>query len=126
MSLPGLALGWILAQPGVSIVLVGVQSSEQVAQTFGGTRALTADTVAEIDALVAEAFRPVRATTQARTLAAQWGERERHIVERLDGATPYEAIAADWTDRGEPPMIAAQVKLFCDQLADQGFVVTDD
>jgi aryl-alcohol dehydrogenase-like predicted oxidoreductase len=121
-TLPGLALGWILAQPGVSIVLVGARNREQVDQSFDGTRPLTADTVAAIDAIVAEAFRPARATTHARSLAARWGERERHIVERLDGATTYEAIAADWTDHGEPPMVAAQVKLFCDQLVDQGLV----
>ncbi|HEX4629041.1 MAG TPA: aldo/keto reductase, partial [Gemmatimonadales bacterium] len=82
-SRPGLALAWILAQPGVSIVLVGARSSEQVDQSLGGTRPLTADTVTEIDAIVAEAFRPARASAQARALAARWGERERHIVERL-------------------------------------------
>ncbi|HVH67141.1 MAG TPA: aldo/keto reductase [Gemmatimonadales bacterium] len=126
VPLAGLALSWILAQPGVSIVLVGARNSEQVDQTFGGARPLTADIVTEIDAVVAEVFRPGRATTQAQALAARWGERERHIVERLNGTTTYEAIAADWTDRGEPPMVAAQVKVFCDQLRDRGLVVTDD
>jgi hypothetical protein len=42
-------------------------------------------------------------------------------MEQLDG-TSYEAIAARWTDRGEQPMIAAQVKVFVDQLAEQGLV----
>jgi len=58
-------------------------------------------------------------------LAKAWGARERFIVERLDGKTAYEAIAAAWTDRGEQPMIAAQVKVFVDQLADQGMVLAD-
>ena len=68
------------------------------------------------------AFRPVRASARARTLAASWGVRERHVVERLDGSNSYEAIAAEWTDHGEPPMIAAQVKVLCDQLAEQGLL----
>ena len=54
----------------MSIVLVGARSREQVDESFGGTRPLPADTVTEIDAIVAEAFRPARATPQARALAA--------------------------------------------------------
>ena len=57
---------------------------------------------------------------QARILAATWGPRERFIVERLDGTTSAERIAAEWTDRGDKPMIAAQVKVFVDQLLEQG------
>ena len=127
-SLPGLALAWILAQPGASIVLVGARSSEQVDESFGGTRPLTADIVTEIDAIVAETFRLPRAPAKLRADAAAWGERERFIVERLDGETSAETIAAVWTHRdGIPtPMVAAQVKVFCDQLADQGLVGTDD
>jgi hypothetical protein len=78
--------------------------------------------VAAVDAVVGDAFRPVRASARALSLAAAWGVRERHVVERLDGATSYEAIAAEWTDHGEPPMIAAQVKVLCDQLAEQGLL----
>jgi hypothetical protein len=66
-----------------------------------------------------------RATDELRRRAAQWGERERFVVERLDGGASAEAVAAAWTDRGEAPMVAAQVKVFCDQLAEQGLVVTD-
>jgi len=51
-----------------------------------------------------------------------WGERERFIVERLDGKTSAETIAALWTDRNPTAMVAAQVKVFCDQLAEQGLV----
>jgi hypothetical protein len=59
---------------------------------------------------------------QAAELARVWGERERFIIDRLDGKTAYEAIAAAWTDRGEQPMIAAQIKVLVDQLAEQGLV----
>ena len=33
-----------------------------------------------------------------------------------------ERIAAEWTDRGDKPMIAAQVKVFVDQLAERGLI----
>jgi aryl-alcohol dehydrogenase-like predicted oxidoreductase len=125
VPLPGLALGWILAQPGVSIVLVGARSPEQVDQNLTGTRPLTADVVSEIDEIVAAAFRLPRATAELRADAGTWGERERFIVERLDGTTTAEAIAALWTDDGERPMVAAQVKVFCDQLAQRGLIATD-
>ena len=120
LPLAGLALAWVLAQPGVSIVLAGARNREQVDQNLAGTRHLTPDTLSAVDAIVAEAFRPARATDQARALAATWGPRERFIVERLDGKSSAEAIAAQWTDRGDKPMIAAQVKVFLDQLIAQG------
>ena len=125
LPLPALALAWVLAQPAVSVVLAGARSAEQVDENLAGTALLTPDTVAEIDALVAHAFRPARATDRGRTLAAGWGPRERFIVERLDGTETYEAIAARWTDSADVPMIAAQVKVFVDQLADQGLVDAD-
>jgi myo-inositol catabolism protein IolS len=120
MALAALALAWVYSQPGVSVVLAGARSPAQVDQNLAGTRHLTPDTRAAIDRVVADAFRPGRATAECRAQASTWGERERFIVERLDGRTPYEAIAAAWTDRGEKPMIAAQIKVFVDQLADQG------
>ena len=101
-------------------MLAGARNREQVDQNFAATRRLTPDTLSAIDAVVAEAFRPAHATAQSRTLAATWGPRERFIVERLDGATSAETIAAEWTDRGDKPMIAAQVKVFVDQLLEQG------
>ena len=120
MPLARLALAWVLAQPGVSIVLAGARNREQVDQNLAGTRHLTPDTLSAIDAIVAEAFAPAHATEQARILAATWGPRERFIVERLDGKSSAETIAAEWTDRGDRPMIAAQVKVFVDQLLEQG------
>ena len=120
LPLPALALAWVLAQPGVGIVLAGARNASQVDENLSGARRLTPATLAEIDAIVADVFRPARATDAAMRQATTWGERERFIVERLDGRTAYEAIAAAWTDRGDKPMIAAQVKVFVDQLADEG------
>ncbi len=126
ISLTGLALGWVLARPGVGVVLAGARSREQVDQNLEGmTRRLTPDTVPAIDAIVADVFRPARATPQAVELARAWGPRERFIIERLDGKAPYEAIAAQWTDRGEQPMIAAQVQVLVDQLSEQRLVTAD-
>jgi len=125
LSLPALALAWVLGQPGVGVVLAGARTREQVDEHLTGTRHVTPDTLAAVDALVAEAFRLPHATDALRAQAATWGERERFIIERLDGTASAEAIAAAWTDRGEKPMVAAQVKVFCDQLAEQGLVVTD-
>jgi len=123
LTVTRLALSWLLAQPGVSVVLVGVRDRHQAEESFSpDTRALTPDTLKEIDAIVADAFRPARASEALRQLAASWGARERFIVERLDGTTPYERVAAEWTDRGDAPLVAAQVKVFVEQLADQGLV----
>lgn len=123
ISLAALALGWVLARPGVTIVLAGARSAGQVDDNVTAVeRPLTADDVAKIDAIVAAVFPPARATASARGLAAGWGARERYIIEQLDGSKTYEAIAAGWTDRGEQPMVAAQVKVFCDQLAERGLV----
>jgi aryl-alcohol dehydrogenase-like predicted oxidoreductase len=122
MPLPGLALAWVLARPGVSIVLAGARSAEQVEQNLTGAADLTPETVSEIDALVTETFRLPPATTRLARQAVAWGERERFIVERLDGTTSAEAIAAAWTDAAAAPMVAAQVKVFCDRLAEQGLV----
>ena len=123
VTLTRLALSWLLAQPGVSIVLAGVRDRRQAEETFfPDSRHLAPDTLSEIDAVVTETFRPLRATEALRRLAAGWGERERFIVDRLDGTTPYERVAAEWTDRGDAPLIAAQVKVFVDQLAEQGLI----
>ena len=122
-SLAALALGWVLARPGITIALAGARTAGQVDDNVSAVEhPLTVDEVAEIDAIVAAVFPPPRATSSARGLAAAWGARERYIVEQLDGSRTYEAIAAAWTDRGEQPMVAAQVKVFCDQLAERGLV----
>ncbi len=123
LTLAALALAWVYSRPGVNIVLAGARSVEQVDQNLAGAKRLDPDIVRSIDAIVAAEFAPARATPTAHTAAATWGERERFIVARLDGRMRYEAIAAAWTDRGERPMIAAQVKVFVDQLAEQGLVV---
>jgi aryl-alcohol dehydrogenase-like predicted oxidoreductase len=126
IPLSALALAWALAQPGVTIVLAGARSSEQVEENLAGARPLAPGTLEEIDEIVAGAFPPFRATDDLKRRAATWGQRERFIVERLDGRTSAEAIAALWTDGDATPMVAAQVKVFCDQLAEQGLVLTDD
>lgn len=125
LPLAALALAWVLAQPTVCVVLAGARTTEQVDQNIAGTRHLTPDTLSQIDAIVARVFRPTRATDRARALSSSWGSRERFIVERLDGTESYESIAARWTDGADVPMIAAQVKVFVDQLADQGLVDAD-
>jgi len=122
ITLSALALGWVLGQRGVSIVLAGARTPEQVEQNLAGTRPLTPGTFAEVDCIVAAAFPPARATDEVKRQAANWGERERFIVERLDGKTSAETIAALWTDAHAPPMVAAQVKVFCDQLAQRGLL----
>ncbi len=118
----GLALAWLLAQPGVTIVLAGAATREHVDQNHSGTRPLMPGTVEEINRIVAEAFPPRRTSDQVKGQAATWGERERFIIDRLDGKTSAETIAALWTDGNATPMVAAQVKVFCDQLAEQGLV----
>ncbi len=119
LSLSALALAWVYSQPGVSVLLVGARNKDQVEANLSGTRRLTPDTLSKVNAIVAEIFRPARATPQGAELARTCGERERFIVERLDGQTAPEVIAAAWTDRGDKPMTAAQVKDFVDQLAAQ-------
>ena len=84
---------------------------------------LDAATGREIGTAVEAAFRLPAATTAAAQEARSWGPRERFIVERLDGCTTPESIAAAWTDRGEQPMVAAQVKVFADQLLASGLAI---
>lgn len=122
MPLSGLALAWVLAHPGVSIVLAGARSSEQVDQNLAGTQHLAPSILQEIDEIVAAAFPPAGASDDLKREAATWGERERFIVERLDGTTSAETIAALWTDAHASPMVAAQVKVFCDQLTQRGLL----
>ena len=122
MPLSGLALAWVLAHPGVSIVLAGARSSEQVDQNLAGTQHLAPSILQEIDEIVAAACPPAGASDDLKREAATWGERERFIVERLDGTTSAETIAALWTDAHASPMVAAQVKVFCDQLTQRGLL----
>lgn len=125
VTLPVLALRWLLARPGVGIVLAGARNPAQVEENLAAQAGpLPADAVASVDEIVADEFRLPRATPRAVREAAAWGPRERHIVESLDGTRTAEAIAAEWTDRGAQPMVAAQVKVFADQLVDGGLAQT--
>ena len=121
ISLPALALRWLLSRTGVTIVLAGASSAAHVADNLTALDAPLDDaTSREIEAAVQAAFRLPAATATAVEAAQSWGARERFIVERLDGRTTPESIAAAWTDRGEQPMVAAQVKVFADQLRERG------
>jgi aryl-alcohol dehydrogenase-like predicted oxidoreductase len=121
--LPVLALGWVLAHADVAVVLAGARTAAQVDENLRALeRPLPADVVTHIDGVVAAAFRLPRASPQARAAAQDWGERERFIVERLDGRHTAEQIAAEWTDRGATPMLAALVKVFADRLVELGLV----
>jgi aryl-alcohol dehydrogenase-like predicted oxidoreductase len=120
-----LALGWALGGPGVGLVLAGARTPGQ-AEENAGASPLSTDDRRAVDTAVAAAFRPPRATDAARSASRGWGDRERFIVERLDGRRSYEAIAAEWSAQADRPMVAAQVKVFGDQLAERGLAVLDD
>lgn len=119
-SLAGVALGWVRSRPGVTHVLMGARSADQVEANARHSTPPDGDEIAAIDALVADVFRPPRATASLLDASTEWGERERFIVERLDGRRSYEEIAAEWSDKGGKPMIAAQVKTFGDELVRRG------
>lgn len=119
-----LALGWALAGPGVGVVLAGARTPEQ-AEENAASAALSEKDRRAVDAVVAKAFRPPRATDAALAASRGWGDRERFIVERLDGRRSYEEIASEWSSEADRPMLTAQVKVFADQLAEQGLAVDD-
>ncbi len=126
VSLPVLALRWVLARDGVTVVLAGARNRRQVEENLAALAGpLSAGTVARVDEIVREVFRLPRVTAQTAKQAAAWGPRERFIVEHLDGAQTAEAIAAAWTDRGEQPMVAAQVKTLADQMLDTDLAQAD-
>jgi aryl-alcohol dehydrogenase-like predicted oxidoreductase len=123
VSLPVLALRWVLARDGVTVVLAGARNRRQVEENLAAlVGPLAQSVVADIDGIVAEAFRLPRATTKALQAAGEWGPRERFIVEHLDGTQTAESIAAEWTDSERQPMVAAQVKVFVDQMVEQDLV----
>jgi aryl-alcohol dehydrogenase-like predicted oxidoreductase len=123
LSLSSLALRWLLARAGVTVVLAGARNRRQVEENLAAQAGpLPRDLVSTIDDCVARVFRLPRASADAVDQARAWGPRERFIVERLDGTSSAEAIAAEWTDRGEDPMVAAQVKVFVDQMLERGLV----
>lgn len=121
ISLPALALRWLLSRVGVTVVLAGARSGAHVSDNLTAQEApLDEATGRAIDSCVSAVFRLPAASATAVDAAQSWGPRERFIVERLDGRTTPESIAAAWTDRGEQPMVAAQVKVFADQLRERG------
>jgi aryl-alcohol dehydrogenase-like predicted oxidoreductase len=122
-TLSALALRWLLARDGVTVVLAGARNRAQVEENLAAQEGPLDDSaVARIDAVVRAAFRLPRASRAAVREAQGWGPRERFIVDRLDGAHTAEAIAAEWTDGGDTPMVAAQVKVFVDGMAEHGLV----
>lgn len=126
-SLAGLALAWARWRPGISVVLVGIRTAAQFDESVAGAESpLTDAESAAIDDAIATVYRPARASSRAIPAAGGWGPRERFIVERLDGRESADAIAAAWTDTSGPPLTTAQVRVFVDQLADQGLVTFDD
>jgi myo-inositol catabolism protein IolS len=118
----GIALGWLRSRPGVGKILMGARTPAQVESNVRNANPLSESEVAEVDRIVAEVYRPPRATAALLEAAQTWGERERFIIQCLDGKTSYEAIAAGWSDSGGKPMIAAQVKTFADRLATRGLL----
>jgi aryl-alcohol dehydrogenase-like predicted oxidoreductase len=126
VSLPALALRWVFARDGVTVVLAGARNRQQVEENLAALAGpLAVDTAGRVDGIVREVFRLPRVTAQTARQAAAWGPRERFIVERLDGTQTAESIAAEWTDRGEQPMVAAQVKTFADQMLDTDLAQAD-
>ena len=126
VTLPALALRWVLARDGVTVVLAGARNRRQVEENLAALAGpLAPDIVEKVDEIVREVFRLPRVTAAAANQAAAWGPRERFIVEHLDGAHTAESIAAAWTDRGEQPMVAAQVKVFVDGMSEDGLLQAD-
>lgn len=126
LSPAALALRWLLARDGVSVVLAGARTRAQVEQNLTALAGpLPDDLVALVEGAVASAFRLPRAGDRTRAAAATWGARERFIVERLDGAHTPETIAAEWSDASDPPLVAAQVKVFVDGMLARGLLTAD-
>jgi aryl-alcohol dehydrogenase-like predicted oxidoreductase len=121
-----LALRWLLAREGVTVVLAGARNTRQVEANVAALQGPLPDDLAVlIDQAVAAAFRLPVAGPDARQAAADWGARERFIVDRLDGDHSAEAIAAEWSDDSDPPLVAAQVKVFVDGMVSRGLLTAE-
>jgi aryl-alcohol dehydrogenase-like predicted oxidoreductase len=141
MTVAQLAIGWVLAQPGVIAVLAGARSPAQVEENTAA-RPLSPEMRAAVDAVVAAVYAPralrggvriaatpdprgeYRVSVERRNSEESFavGAREAHVMTRLDGRTPYDEIAAAWRPPEGRPMLAAQVVLLVDQLADLGLL----
>jgi len=122
-SVSGLALAWLLNRPGVNVVLAGARTPGQLEENLLAMhKPLTRAEAEAVDLIVSEVFRPARATAEAVRQAAGWGGREKFIVDRLDGVTPYDEIAAAWSDANGSHLMGAQVRQFVDQLAAEDLV----
>lgn len=123
VAVTALALAWALQRPDVSVVLMGARTNRQLEQNLDAvTLKLEPRDLAAIEGAVRKAFPVARASNRAIDESRNWGERERFIVARLDGNTPYEAVAATWNDSREEQLTTAQVRVFVDALSEQGLV----
>ncbi len=126
VSVPALAIGWVLARRGVGVVLAGARTPQQVDENAAAAeRPLRREELAAVDAIVSDVYRLARVVAASREPQTPWGQRERFIVDRLDGSTTCESIAAAWSEQEEQPMITAQVRVFVDDLADRGLASFD-
>ncbi|MGI8425408.1 MAG: aldo/keto reductase [Actinomycetota bacterium] len=122
-TVSALAIGWALNQPGVSVVLAGARTPKQLEENLEAkNKPLEGEEIAAVNEAVAEVFKPAAATQAAREAAAEWGGREQFIVDRLDGRTSYDSIAAEWSEAEDTHLMGAQVRQFVDQLAAEGMV----
>jgi len=148
LTVAQLALGWVLARPGVTAVLAGARSIAQVEENAGAAaRPLSLAEVSTVDAIVATAYAPralkrdVRVSREPNAngefdvtvgqvsgeRAMSVGAREAHVMRALDGRMPYSAIAESWSgEKGRKPLLTAQVVLLVDQLSDLGLISSAD
>jgi len=147
LTVTQLALSWVLARPGVTAVLAGARTPEQVEENVcAATRALDAADVQAVDDIVAAVYAPraLRAGTRVAdepnergefvitcphsggTRTLRVGEREAYVMRRLDGATAFADIADGWHPAGGRRLLAAQVVLLVDQLGELGLLEDAD
>lgn len=143
LTVAQLALAWTLARPGITAVLAGARTESQIEENAVAARtSLSHEAMTAIDAVVSHAYAPraLRRNVEVAEAASADGEvvvrvcdegvertftvgaREAYVMRRLDGHTPYANIAAEWEGGGVARLLAAQVVLLVDQLADFGLL----
>ncbi|HET7563940.1 MAG TPA: aldo/keto reductase [Gemmatimonadaceae bacterium] len=143
LTVTQLALAWALCRPGVTAVLAGARTEAQVDENAKAARvSLSVDVMTAIDAAVDRVYAPralrrdvevadsadatgdvmVRMCDRGIVRTLVVGEREAYVMRRLDGRTPYACIAAEWESTDGTRLLAAQVVLLADQLADLGLL----